>query len=48
MATEWTTDTGAVGWIDLPDDPEAMLDEAERLGWGDGLPFIPATRERIE
>ncbi|ODU04311.1 MAG: hypothetical protein ABS81_10995 [Pseudonocardia sp. SCN 72-86] len=25
-----------------------MLDEAERLGWGDGLPFIPPTRERIE
>jgi hypothetical protein len=24
-----------------------MLDEAERLGWGDGLPFIPPTEQRI-
>jgi hypothetical protein len=46
--TGWTVETGVAGWVDLPEDPAAMLDEADRLGWGDGLPFIPATRERIE
>jgi hypothetical protein len=35
-------------WVELPDDPEEMVAEAARLGWGDGLPFIPATAERIE
>jgi hypothetical protein len=48
VSTVWTAETGAAGWLDLPDDPEAMLDEADRLGWGDGLPFIPPTRARIE
>jgi hypothetical protein len=48
VTTAWTTETGVAGWIDLPDDPAAMLDEADRLGWGDGLPFIPPTRERVE
>ena len=48
VSSAWMAETGVAGWIDLPDDPEAMLDEAERLGWGDGLPFIPATRERID
>jgi hypothetical protein len=35
-------------WVELPDDPEEMVAEAARLGWGDGLPFIPATAERID
>lgn len=48
MSTVWTAETGEAGFVDLPDDPEAMLDEADRLGWGDGLPFIPPTRARIE
>ena len=48
MSIAWTAETGPAGWLDLPDDPEAMLDEADRLGWGDGLPFIPPTRARIE
>jgi hypothetical protein len=29
------------------DDPEAWLDFAERRGWGDGLPLIPPTAERV-
>ena len=35
-------------WLDLPDDPGEMVLEAARLGWGDGLPFIPPTAERID
>ncbi len=35
--------------VDLPDDrPEAWLDFAESRGWGDGLPLIPPTEERVE
>lgn len=30
------------------DDPEAWLDFAEQRGWGDGLPLIPPTPERVE
>jgi len=30
VSTVWTAETGAAGWLDLPDDPEAMLDEAGR------------------
>jgi hypothetical protein len=48
VSSTWTAETGAAGFIELPDDAEAMLDEADRLGWGDGLPFVPPTRERIE
>src|SRR5262245_36334897 len=29
-------------------DPEAFLDYAERQGWGDGLPLIPPTPERVQ
>ena len=35
-------------WVELPDDPEEMLLEANRRSWGDGLPFIPPTGKRIE
>lgn len=35
--------------IALPDDdPEAFLAFAEARGWGDGLPLIPPTPERVE
>lgn len=35
--------------ISLPDDdPEAFLDFAEEQGWGDGLPLIPPTPERVD
>ncbi|HVM98205.1 MAG TPA: hypothetical protein VMT89_17550 [Candidatus Acidoferrales bacterium] len=32
----------------VADDPSAFLDLAERQGWGDGLPLIPPTAERVE
>ena len=35
--------------VDLPDDdPEAFLEFAQARGWGDGLPLIPPTPERVE
>ena len=30
------------------DSPEALLDLFERRGWGDGLPLVPPTHERVE
>src|SRR6478735_12476330 len=30
------------------DDPEALLDLYEHNGWGDGLPLIAPTRERVD
>ena len=33
---------------EVPADPEAFLEFAERLGWGDGLPLIPPTAERVQ
>jgi len=30
------------------DDPETWLDFAENRGWGDGLPLIPPTAERVQ
>jgi len=32
----------------LPADAEEFLDAAERLGWGDGLPLIPPTAEKVQ
>lgn len=32
----------------VPADAEAFLDFAERQGWGDGLPLIPPTPERVQ
>lgn len=32
----------------LPNDPLEFLEHAERLGWGDGLPLIPPTEERVQ
>jgi hypothetical protein len=32
----------------LPEDPLEFLEYAERLGWGDGLPLIPPTAERVQ
>ncbi|MFC1991083.1 UGSC family (seleno)protein, partial [Chloroflexota bacterium] len=36
------------GEIDLPDSLEAFNDYFMEKGWGDGLPLIPPTRERVE
>jgi hypothetical protein len=33
---------------EIADDAEAFLDFAERQGWGDGLPLIPPTAERVQ
>lgn len=32
---------------EIPDDPEAWLDFVMERGWGDGLPIIPPTEERV-
>lgn len=32
----------------LPNDPEALLDLVEREGWGDGLPVLPPTEDRVQ
>ena len=32
----------------VPDDPEALLDWIELQGWGDGLPVLPPTEERVQ
>lgn len=32
----------------LPEDPQEFLEQAERLGWGDGLPLIPPTPDRVQ
>lgn len=35
--------------VEFPsDDPDAVMDELERLGWGDGLPIALPTPERVE
>jgi hypothetical protein len=33
---------------EVPADPEAFLEFAEHLGWGDGLPLIPPTAARVQ
>lgn len=40
------------GWLrssrlDVPSDLDAFQDEMERRGWGDGLPLVPPTPERV-
>jgi hypothetical protein len=32
----------------LPEDAQEFLERAEHLGWGDGLPLIPPTAERVQ
>jgi hypothetical protein len=32
----------------VPDDPQALLDWVETQGWGDGLPVIAPTEERVQ
>src|SRR5437667_3760943 len=32
----------------VSDDPAAVLDHVEAQGWGDGLPVIPPTEERVQ
>ena len=33
--------------LEVPADPDAFQDEMERRGWGDGLPLVPPTPERV-
>ena len=33
--------------LEVPSDPDAFQDEMERRGWGDGLPLVPPTPERV-
>jgi hypothetical protein len=35
-------------WIEVDDSSEALLDLLEERGWGDGLPVVPPTAERVE
>ncbi len=37
-----------VDQIDVADDPDALLDAYATHGWGDGLPLVPPTPERVE
>jgi hypothetical protein len=40
---------GGADLLDLADDsPEAVLDAYEGRGWGDGLPLVPPTRDRVD
>src|SRR5690348_5958132 len=32
----------------VPDDPAAVLDFVEAQGWGDGLPVVPPTEDRVQ
>src|ERR1051325_268668 len=32
----------------VPDDPAAVFDFVESQGWGDGLPVVPPTEERVQ
>ena len=48
-ASESSDPGGPAGLIDLADEsPEALLDLYEARGWGDGLPLIPPTAERVD
>ncbi|MGH3757497.1 hypothetical protein [Actinophytocola sp.] len=50
-------DTGAAGravppldsddWIGVSDDPDQLYEQSMRDGWGDGLPIVPSTPERM-
>lgn len=47
--TEVTVAPEAHELIELADDsPEAILDLCARRGWGDGLPLVPPTGDRVE
>ena len=35
-------------WIEVEDSPEALIEELARRGWGDGLPVVAPTVDRIE
>jgi hypothetical protein len=43
------TDTSVTTVLDVVDEsPEAVLDAYEARGWGDGLPLVPPTHDRVE
>jgi hypothetical protein len=49
MRTTPASDSLAELHIDLPDDsPETLLREFAARGWGDGLPLIPPTPDRVD
>lgn len=35
-------------WIEVDDSPEALLGLLEQRNWGDGLPVVPPTAERVD
>jgi hypothetical protein len=35
-------------WIEVEDSPEALIAELDRRGWGDGLPVVAPTAERVD
>jgi hypothetical protein len=35
-------------WIEVDDSPEALFELLERRGWGDGLPVLAPTAERVD
>jgi len=35
-------------WIEVDDSPEALLELLEERGWGDGLPVVAPTAERVD
>jgi hypothetical protein len=43
-AQAWLTDDA---WQELPDDPAELFAAVQERGWGDGLPVLPPTEERV-
>lgn len=44
-AQSWSADTE---WQVLPGEPAELFADVERRGWGDGLPVVPPTVERVQ
>lgn len=47
-ATTDSEDVAPLALVDVPDDVEEFNSWAFHEGWGDGLPLVPPTRERVE
>ena len=45
MVQTWRADEA---WESLPTDPAGLFAAVEERGWGDGLPVVPATVERVQ
>ncbi|MGH3665343.1 MAG: UGSC family (seleno)protein, partial [Egibacteraceae bacterium] len=48
MSATQTAFGTAQDWWEVPADPLALLEQAESEGWGDGLPLIPPSAERVQ